>query len=174
MFTPAIFCLTTQSLPWFMDLTFQVPIQYCSLQHQTLLLPPDTSTTEQFLLWPCLFIPSGAISMLFPSNVLDTFPAKGLIFLCPTFLLFLYMCVCWQLSRVQLFVTPQAIVCQAPLSMGFPRQAYWSGLVAISFSRESSWPGIKPRSPSLQAVFLRSELYILYIYYCIFISRKCD
>ena len=29
-----------------MDLTFQVPIQYCFLQHQTLLSPPDTSTTE--------------------------------------------------------------------------------------------------------------------------------
>ena len=29
-----------------MDLTFQVPRQYCSLQHQTLLSPPDTSTAE--------------------------------------------------------------------------------------------------------------------------------
>ena len=28
-----------------MDLTFQVPMQYCSLQHQTLLLSPVTSTT---------------------------------------------------------------------------------------------------------------------------------
>ena len=27
-----------------MDLAFQVPMQYCSLQHQILLLPPDTST----------------------------------------------------------------------------------------------------------------------------------
>ena len=49
-----------------MDLTFQVPIQYCSLQHQTLLLSPVTSTTrycfcfgsitsfflELFLHWP--------------------------------------------------------------------------------------------------------------------------
>ena len=37
-------CLTTSNLPWFMDLTFQVPMQYCSLQHQTLLLSPVTST----------------------------------------------------------------------------------------------------------------------------------
>ena len=37
--------LTTSNLPWFMDLTFQVPMQYCSLQHQTLLLSPVTSTT---------------------------------------------------------------------------------------------------------------------------------
>ena len=28
-----------------MDLTFQVPMQYCSLQHRTLLSPPDTTTT---------------------------------------------------------------------------------------------------------------------------------
>ena len=36
-FTLAISCLTTSDLPWFMDLTFQVPMQYCSLQHGTLL-----------------------------------------------------------------------------------------------------------------------------------------
>ena len=44
MFTLAISCLTTSTLPWFMDLTFQVPMQYCSLQHRTLLLSPVTST----------------------------------------------------------------------------------------------------------------------------------
>ena len=44
-FTLAISCLTTSNLPWFMDLTFQVPMQYCSLQHQTLLLSPVPSTT---------------------------------------------------------------------------------------------------------------------------------
>ena len=32
------------------------------------------------------------------------------------------------LSRVQLFVTPWTVACQVPLSMGFPRQEYWSGL----------------------------------------------
>ena len=44
-FTLAISCLTTSILPWLMDLTFQVPMQYCSLQHPTLLLSPVTSTT---------------------------------------------------------------------------------------------------------------------------------
>ena len=44
-FALAIFCLTTSNLPWFMDLTFQVPIQCCSSQHQTLLPLPATSTT---------------------------------------------------------------------------------------------------------------------------------
>ena len=44
-FTLAISCLTTSNLPWFVYLTFQLPVQYCSLQHQTLLLSPVTSTT---------------------------------------------------------------------------------------------------------------------------------
>ena len=37
----AISCVTTSNLPWFMDLTFQVPMQYCSLQHWTLFPPPS-------------------------------------------------------------------------------------------------------------------------------------
>ena len=44
MFTLAISCLTTSDLPWFMDLTFQVSMQCCSSQQQTLLSPPDIST----------------------------------------------------------------------------------------------------------------------------------
>ena len=49
MFTLAISCLTTSNLPWFMDLTFQVPMQYCFLQHRTLLLSPVTSTADSIL-----------------------------------------------------------------------------------------------------------------------------
>ena len=44
-FTLAISCLSTSNLPWFVDLTFQVPMQYCSLQHQILPQSPVTSTT---------------------------------------------------------------------------------------------------------------------------------
>ena len=36
-FTLTISCLATSNLPWFMGLTFQVSMQYCSLQHQILL-----------------------------------------------------------------------------------------------------------------------------------------
>ena len=51
-FTLFISCLTTSNLPWFMDLTSQVPMQYCSLQHQTLFSLLVTSTTGcSFLLW---------------------------------------------------------------------------------------------------------------------------
>ena len=44
-FTLAISCLTLSNLPWFLDLTFQVPMEYCSLQHRTLLLSPVTSSS---------------------------------------------------------------------------------------------------------------------------------
>ena len=47
MFFLAISCLTMSNLSWFMDLIFQVPMQYCSLEYQTLLSPPGTSTTER-------------------------------------------------------------------------------------------------------------------------------
>ena len=48
MFTLPISCLTTSNLPWFMDLTFQVPMHYCCLQYWTLLPSPVTSTTWVF------------------------------------------------------------------------------------------------------------------------------
>ena len=45
MFSLAISCLTTFNLPWFMHLTFKVPMNYCSSQHRTILPSPVTSTT---------------------------------------------------------------------------------------------------------------------------------
>ena len=45
---------------------------------------------------------------------------------------------------------------QAPLSMGFSRQEYWSGLPFPS-PGDFPDPGIKPRSPALQADSLPSE-----------------
>ena len=56
------------------------------------------------------------------------------------------------LSCVQLFATPWTVACQAPLSMGFFRQEYWSGLPFPS-PGDLPDPGIKhtsPRSPALQ------------------------
>ena len=54
------------------------------------------------------------------------------------------------LSHVQLFVTPRTAAYQAPQSMKFSRQEYWSGLPSPS-PGDLPNPGIKPRSPSLQA-----------------------
>ena len=60
------------------------------------------------------------------------------------------------LSHVRLFATPRTIAYQAPLSMGFSRQEYWSGLPCPS-PRDLPDPGIEPRSPTLWADTLPSE-----------------
>ena len=44
-FALVVSCFTMSDLPGFTDLTFQVPTHYCSLQHWTLVSPPDTCTT---------------------------------------------------------------------------------------------------------------------------------
>ena len=104
MFILAISCLTTSSLPWFVDLTFQVPMQYCSLQHQTLLLSPVPSTSG------CCFC-FGSIPSFFLELFLHWSPVA---YWTPTYLgssSFSVLSFC-------LFI----------LSMGFSRQEYWSGL----------------------------------------------
>ena len=53
------------------------------------------------------------------------------------------------LSRVRLFATPWTIAYQAPHSMGFSRQEYWSGLPFPS-PGDLPEPGIKPESLALQ------------------------
>ena len=60
------------------------------------------------------------------------------------------------LSRVQLIATPWTVAHQAPLSMEFYRQKYWSGLPFTS-PGDLPDPGIEPGSPTLQAVSLLSE-----------------
>ena len=103
-FTLAMSCLTSSNLPWFMDLTFQVSMQYCSLQHQALLLSPGTFTTgfcfcfgsipsfflELFLYW-------SPVAYWAPTNLGSS------SFSVLSFFLF-------------------------TLFMGFSRQEYWSGL----------------------------------------------
>ena len=104
MFTLVISCLTTSNLPWFMDLTFQVPMQYCSLQHWTLLLSPVTSISGC-----CFFF--GSMSSFFLELFLHWFPVA---FWPPTALGISSFSV---LSFYLLIVF-----------MGFSRQEYWSGL----------------------------------------------
>ena len=53
-------------------------------------------------------------------------------------------------------MTPWTVAHQAPLSMRFSRQEYWSGLPFPS-PGDLPNPEIKPRSPTLQAVTLTSE-----------------
>ena len=104
MFTLVISCSTTSNLPWFMDLTFQVPMQSCSLQHLTLLLSPVPPTTG------CCFC-FGSVSSFFLELFLHWSPVA---YWAPTYLgssSFSVLSFC-------LFI----------LFMGFSRQEYWSGL----------------------------------------------
>ena len=103
MFTLAISYLTTSKLPWFMDLIFQLPMQY-SLQHQTLLPSPVTSTTGYCFLF-------GSISSFFSELFLHSSPVA---YWAPT-----------NLGSSSFSVLP---FCLFILLMGFSRQEYWSGL----------------------------------------------
>ena len=104
MFTLVISCLTTSNLPWFTDLTIQVPMQYRSLQHQILLLSPVPSTTG------CCFW-FGSIPSFFLELFLHWSPVA---YWAPT-----------DLGSSSFSVLS---FCLFTLFMGFSRQEYWSGL----------------------------------------------
>ena len=64
----------------------------------------------------------------------------------------MHVCVLSRCSRVQLFVTLWTVACQAPpLSMGFSRQEYWSGL-SCPPPEDLPHPQIKPMSPAAPAL----------------------
>ena len=60
------------------------------------------------------------------------------------------------LSCGQLFCNPRTVACQAPQSMGFPRQECWSGLPSSS-PGDLPDPGIKRASPALAGGFFTTE-----------------
>ena len=96
--------LTISSLPWFMGLTYQVPMQYCSLQHQTLLLSPVTSTTVFVFCFG--FIPSLFLELL----------------------LYWSPVVYWLPTGLGSSSFSVLSFCLFIMFMGFSRQEYWSGL----------------------------------------------
>ena len=104
IFTLPISCLTTSNLPWFMDLTFQVPIQYCSLQHRTLLPLSVTSTTGCCLCF-------GSVSSFF----LELFHHWSPV-------------ACWLPTDLGSSSFSVISFCLSILFMGFSRQEHWSGL----------------------------------------------
>ena len=107
IFTLAISCLTTSNLLWSMNLTFQVPMQYCSSQHQTLLSPPGTLTAG------CCFHCGSASSFLLELYLHSSEAAYWI----PT-----YLGVEWGAHLSVLSF------CLFILSMELSRQEFWSGL----------------------------------------------
>ena len=71
-----------------MDLTFQVPMQYFSLRHRTLLASPVTSTAGCCFCFGSVSILSEVISPLISSSILGTYRPGEFIFQCPIFLPF--------------------------------------------------------------------------------------
>ena len=87
-FTLAISCFTTYHLPLLMDLTFQVSMQYCSLQHLALLPSPDTKQLAiVFTLAPSLHSFWSYFSTL-SNSILGTYLPGEFIFQCHIFLPF--------------------------------------------------------------------------------------
>ena len=80
--------MTTSSLPWFMDLTFQVSMQ-CAILFFTALdftsIASHTHNWALFSLWLCVFIVSGVISPVFSSSILGTYRPGEFIFQCHIF-----------------------------------------------------------------------------------------
>ena len=85
----------------------------------------------------------------------------------------LFVCAQW-LSHVQVFATPWTVAHQVLLSMGFPRQEYWSGL-PFPPPEDLPKPGIKPMSPAAPALGRRILYHwatweahsVISIYFCL-------
>ena len=83
----------------------------------------------------------------------------------------LHFCVCFGGLVTQsclTLATPWTVAHQAPLSVGFSRQEYWSGLPFPPLGDLSN-PGIEPWSPELQAVsYNAGEFFTDWATWCLF------
>ena len=134
MFTLAISCLTISNLPLFMDITFQVPMECCSLQYQILFSSPIISTSG------CCFC-FGSVSSFF----LELFPHwSPVAYWAPT-----------DLGSSSFSVLSFCLFIQ---SMGFSRQEDWHDLQfpslmdhvlsELSTMTHPSWMALQGMAPS--------------------------
>ena len=87
------------------------------------------------------------------------------IYTCPNWYCTIVV-VIYFLSHVQLFVSLWAVTCQAPLSMGFPRQEYQSGLPFLP-PWELADAGIEPTFPTWQVGSLPLSHLATSLLYCV-------
>ena len=76
---------------------------------------------------------------------------KGAFTIFKNFFILYCACILSHFSRVQLFMTLQSVARQVPLSLGFSRQEYWSGLPFPS-PGDPPDPGLEPTSPMSPAL----------------------
>ena len=113
----------------------------------TVMYMSQCSHSSPHLLLPCaVFTRLFSLSLLLPENM----------FISTIFLDSAHVCVLSHFKHVWLFATPWTIAPQAPLSMGFSRQGYWSGLPFPS-PGDLPDPEVKLLSPALQADSLPTE-----------------
>ena len=74
----------------------------------------------------------------------------------PTTEMGVHVCVLSHFSCIQLFVTLWTVACQTPLSMGFSRWEYWSGL-PLPPPGDLPYPGIKSVSPAIDGTFFTTS-----------------
>ena len=168
MFTLPISGLTTSNSPWFMDLTFQVPMQYCSLQHWTLLPSQVTSTAG---CWFCF----GSVSSLFrelflhSSWVLGTYQPGEFIFQCHTFLPFHGFHGVLKARILKWFAIP---FCSGPRfvrtlhhdpSRLNELELYWGSNLFAS-TQKGKWANCPTNKELTKLIFLRKILYFALIY----------
>ena len=79
------------------------------------------------------------------------------------------MCVLSCFSRVRLFVTPWTVAHQAPLSVGFSRQEYWSGL---PFPSPGNLPNPESEPASLTSHALARRFFTTSAHCCMYIVSK--
>ena len=107
VFNLAISSLTTSNLPWFTNLTVQVPMQYFSLQHQT------TFTTRHIHSWASFLL--GPTASFFLELLVIALCCPPIAYWTPS-----------DLGRGVVFIFWCHIFCLFILFMGFSQQEYWS------------------------------------------------
>ena len=138
-------CFPRCNLPWFMDLTFRVPVQYCSL-HQILLSSLDTSITEHrfcfgpaasFFLGLLVILRSSPIACCTPSDLGNS--SFAVISFCP------FM----QFMRFSQQVYWGVCLCSSSGSR-FVRNLHWDPSVLGGPTWHGSWLHWVKQAPLLQ------------------------
>ena len=136
------------SIAMFIDFSLSLMISTsCSFSLSTTLCPLESQVSLEFCLAArlrqdliCLtsWTTSHQSVFHFAECVGNFYPLTDLltIFINYGFMVLKFYIVVQSLSSFQLFAAPQTIARQAPLSLGFPRQEYWSGL---PFSSPVTW-----------------------------------